>query len=299
MPPRRGKGRPGKKTVVQEEPAPPAAVEEDAASNTSSRPQSPQGMPDLPGPVVPAAPAVPPTAAPPPPAARAKRQKKEALNLTEDQEQDVADWYRSQEMLYNRRLAQYKRIDIKSRIIDQKAKELGCTAQQLKTWIDSMRTSVGKLTDPSKKPSGGAARILTDRDNWIMENFGYLERHIKRVDAGKRKKGGQLSQSLSAKTPTSSNRPTTEDDTSEAEEVIVDSSDDGGRDSDTSRSKGGPYKGDSSSSTRKMGAPPPSKKTSRRQPRHHHDCDASSLAASGDGIATQAVTQVSILLQLP
>ena len=118
MPPRRGKGRPGKKTVVQEEPAP-AAVEEDAGSNTSSRPQSPQGMPDLPGPVVPAEPAVPPTAAPPPPAAKAKRQKKEALNLTDDQEQDVADWYRSQEMLFNRRLAQYKRTDIKSRIIDQ------------------------------------------------------------------------------------------------------------------------------------------------------------------------------------
>ena len=53
---------------------------------------------------------------------------------------------------------------------------------------DSMRTSVGKLTDQSKKPSGGAARILTDWDNWIMEILGYLERHIKRVDAGKRKR---------------------------------------------------------------------------------------------------------------
>ena len=114
MPPRRGKGRAPKKTVVQEEPAP--AVEEDAGSNTStvSGPQNPQGMPDLPGPHVPAA--------------------EEPLNLTEDQEQDVADWYRAQEMLYNRRLAQYKRIDIKSRIIDQKAKELSCTSQQLKTW---------------------------------------------------------------------------------------------------------------------------------------------------------------------
>ena len=87
---------------------------------------------------------------------------------------------------------------------------------------DSMRTSVGMLTDPCKKPSGGAARILTDRDNWIMANFGYLERHIKRVDPGKRKKGGQLSHSLSAKSA-SSNRATTEDDeTSDADEFIVD-----------------------------------------------------------------------------
>ena len=103
---------PSKKTVVQQEPAP--AVEEDAGSNTSSRPQSPQGMPDLPGPLVPAVEvpaeaAVTGTAAPLPPAAKAKRHKKEPLNLTEDQEQDVADWYRSQEMLYNRRLAQSTR----------------------------------------------------------------------------------------------------------------------------------------------------------------------------------------------
>ena len=126
-----------------------------------------QVMPDLPGPVVPAddvaAAAVTEALALPPPAPKSKRQKKEPL--TEEQEQDVADWYRSQEMLYNQRLAEYKRIDIKSRIIDKKAKELSCTAQQLKTWIDSMGTSVGKLTDPTKKPSGGEAKILTDRDN--------------------------------------------------------------------------------------------------------------------------------------
>ena len=148
MPPRRGKGRATKKTVVQEEAGP--AVE-DAGINTStvSRPQSPQGMPDLPGPVVPAAAEVPAStaaaAAPPPPTAKAKRHKKEPLNLTEDQEQDVADWYRAQEMLYNRRLAQYKWIDIKPRIIDQKAKELSCTSQQLKTWTTPCGHQWGSL----------------------------------------------------------------------------------------------------------------------------------------------------------
>ena len=160
-----------------------------------------------------------------------------------------------------------------------------------------MRKSAGKLTDPTKKPSGGAARILTDRDNWIMENFGYLEKHIKRIDSGKRKKGGQLSHSLSIRRVSTSNRGTS-DDTTDAE-VILDTSDDG-RDSDTSRSKGGPFKG-SSSSSRSKGAPPPSKKTSRchQEPRHHQqDSDASTLAGSGGGVGytTQAVTQVSILL---
>ena len=253
------KGRASKKTVVQVEPT--TAVEDDLASTTSSvsRPQTSQVMPYLPGPDVPAddvaAAAVTAALALPPPAPKSKRQKKEPLNLTEEQEQDVADWYRSQKMLYNRRLAEYKRIDIKSRIIDEKAKELSCTAQQLKTWIDSMGTSVGKLTDPTKKPSGGEAKILTDRDNWIMENFGYLEKHIKRVHAGKKKKGGQLSHSLSAKSGSTSNRGTSDDDDTTDAEVILDTSDDG-RDSNTSRSKGGPFKGSSRS---KKGAPPPSR----------------------------------------
>ena len=165
-----------------------------------------------------------------------------------------------------------------------------------------MRTSVGKLTDPAKTPSIGAARILTDWDNWIMENFGYLEKHIKRVDAGKRKEGGQLSHSLSAKSGSTSNRGTSDDDDTTDADVILDTLDDG-RDLDTSRSKGGPFKG----SIRSKGSPPPSKKTSRRhqEPLHHQQqpqqvSDASTHAASGGGggFTTQAVTQVGILLQL-
>ena len=90
---------------------PTTAVEDDSASTTSSvsRPQTPQVMPDLPGPDVPAddvaAAAVTAASALPPPAPKSKRQK-EPLNLTEEQEQDVADWHRPQEMLYNRRLAE-------------------------------------------------------------------------------------------------------------------------------------------------------------------------------------------------
>ena len=297
MPPRRKAGAP-KKVVGNNDPSPttdvvpvdpaaasggPAAVpgaieEEESTSTASSRPLTPQ-VPDLPMPDVPV-----PVAAPaggtaeaageapaleglPPPAPRSKRVKKVDLVLTEDQEQDVADWYRSKEMLYNRHMAEYKRIDIKTKVIDEKAAELGCTTQQLKTWIDSMRTAVGKLTDPAKKPSGGAAKVRTDRDSWIMENFGYLEKHIKRVDAGKRKKGGQLSESLSR---VSSNRGTSDDETSEAE-IIHDTADDARESSDTmTTSKGGPFKGST------KGAPPPTKKTSRRlQEQQQQDSDTS------------------------
>ena len=125
-----------------------------------------------------------------------KRKKSDPLNMTREQEEEVADWYLKNQILYNRKRADYKQIDRKARIMEEKAVEIGCTAQQLKTWIDSMRTTVGKLTDPTKKQSED--RILTDRENWILENFRYLERHIRRVDTRKRKTGGKVSQTSSS-----------------------------------------------------------------------------------------------------
>jgi len=275
MPPRR-KGAP-KKVVRNKDPVPvDSAVESNSPG--SSRPVSPQ-VPDVPVPPAAsvAAPAgesadelageAPAPGGRPPPAPRSKRVRKDALFLTEDQEQDVADWYRSQELLYNRRLAEYKRTDIKSRILDEKAAELACTTAQLKTWIDSMRTAVGKLTDPTKKPSGGAAKVRSDRDDWIIENFGYLEKHIKRVDAGKRKKGGQLAESLGL---LSSKLGTSEEDT-EPEIIVHETSDDDNDVTADTRSKGGPFKGSSSSV---IGAPPPTKRTSRRQQQASDESDS-------------------------
>eukprot|EP00057_Strongylocentrotus_purpuratus_P021220 XP_011675694.1 PREDICTED: uncharacterized protein LOC105443788 [Strongylocentrotus purpuratus] len=120
-----------------------------------------------------------------------KRKKTPALHLSEEQEQDVADWYRSHELLYNRRMKEYKQANMKTRLYEEKAASLDppCTAKQLKVWIDSMRTSVGKLT---KKKSGQEAKEYTDRERWILENFGYLTDHIKRVGSEKRKQGGQV-----------------------------------------------------------------------------------------------------------
>ncbi|KAG0729875.1 hypothetical protein GWK47_029426 [Chionoecetes opilio] len=49
--------------------------------------------------------------------------------------------------------------------------------QQLKTWIESCRTRLGKITESR---SGQAALKLTDRDKWIKQMFGFLEEHIVR-----------------------------------------------------------------------------------------------------------------------
>ena len=121
-----------------------------------------------------------------------KRKKTPPLQMNEQQEQEIADWYRSHEMLYNRRLKEYKHVAVKTRLFEEKASQMDppCTAKQLKVWTDSMRTTLGKLT---RKKSGQEAKDYTDREKWILENFGYLTDHIRRIGPEKRKQGGQVS----------------------------------------------------------------------------------------------------------
>ena len=67
------------------------------------------------------------------------------------------------------------------RLIDDKAQTLSvpCTGLQLKTWLESIRTSAGKLI--KQGPSGTAKGNPTEREKWIIANFGFLEQHISRV----------------------------------------------------------------------------------------------------------------------
>ncbi|KAF5888694.1 histone-lysine N-methyltransferase PRDM9-like, partial [Clarias magur] len=131
-----------------------------------------------------------------------KKARAPALALKPEQEQEVVDWYRENEFLYNFKMADFKNREKRSRVVSEKAQQLGVTADQLTTWVKSMRDRTGKLT---KKQLSGSGRLpMTDRGKWILENFGYIQNFMKRVAEGKRKKRGQLSQK-----PSSRARPST------------------------------------------------------------------------------------------
>ena len=104
------------------------------------------------------------------------------MMLTEEQEQDVADWYRENEVLYNKCKKGYRDNKLKMTLFEEKASSLGprCTAQQLRTWIESMRTTVGKITR-NTSDSRDDARTMTDREKWVMDSFGFLQDHIRRI----------------------------------------------------------------------------------------------------------------------
>lgn len=160
-----------------------------------------------------------------------KKKKNPPLMLTPEQENDVAEWLKANEFLYNMKLLKFHKPELRERAYEEKAKELGIPdKKQLKTWVKSMRDRVGKIEN---MPSGSGAESLSERDQWIWDSFGHLTKHIRRTQEGKRKKGGQLAQSLGTKSAATSS--SYQPPASPVSDIIVDSSDGAG--SSVSRSR--------------------------------------------------------------
>lgn len=114
-----------------------------------------------------------------PPTATAAKKKKKSLVLSDEQEVELADWLKENPMLYTKSMKEYKNTAKKIDLWNSKAAELDLeSGPMLKTWYESVRTKVGKLSD---KKSGSATKDMTDRDTFLMQNFGFLASHIARV----------------------------------------------------------------------------------------------------------------------
>lgn len=112
------------------------------------------------------------------PAPKSKRTKRKALVLTEEQEVDLAEWIRIHPEIYSKGLKSYKDSGRKKKLWDDKAEELNIEYDVLRVWYESIRSKIGKLT---ASKSGSAAKEETDRDKFIMSNFGFLKEHISRM----------------------------------------------------------------------------------------------------------------------
>ena len=119
---------------------------------------------------------------------KTKKTKKRGIVLTEEQEVAMGEWIRDHPHLFTKSLKLYKDIAKKTKLWDDKAKELDIEPESLRTWYESIRSRVGKLTGKS----GSATVDATMRDTFIRANFGFLTDHIARVR-------GRTAQSVSIK----------------------------------------------------------------------------------------------------
>ena len=106
-----------------------------------------------------------------------RRKRAEPVHLKEEDEAALVDWLKGSPMFWNKGLNAYKCEKQKKELWHKKAAEFKLTPTQLKRWYYTMRTAYGKL---SKTQSGQEAKVLTEREQWIMTNFAFLKSHISR-----------------------------------------------------------------------------------------------------------------------
>ena len=104
--------------------------------------------------------------------------------LSDEEEVALADWLKENPCLYNKGLKEYRDVGVRNRLWAEKAEELHALhpeiegPQMRKTWYDTIRTRVGKLT---REASGTAVRKITDRDKFLKNTFSFLATHIARI----------------------------------------------------------------------------------------------------------------------
>ncbi|MEQ2206192.1 hypothetical protein XENOCAPTIV_025272 [Xenoophorus captivus] len=117
------------------------------------------------------------------------RKEKVVAMLTEEEEESMVEWLKTNPILYNRKLKNYKDTNRKEALWREMAGQMGQDILILKTWYTSLRTRYGRLKKLcAEKQSSG----LTERDSWILKCFEFLAPHILPVlkRRGKRRKVG-------------------------------------------------------------------------------------------------------------
>ncbi|XP_055518995.1 uncharacterized protein LOC129713746 [Leucoraja erinacea] len=106
----------------------------------------------------------------------------EPYEFSREQEGELVDWYRDNPELYDKNHRQFRNTKRRFMMLEDKAKEFpGCTCDQLCQFYKSQRTRYGRLTRSLHK-SGSGTRFVTERQQWIVEKWGFINDHIVRVE---------------------------------------------------------------------------------------------------------------------
>lgn len=90
-------------------------------------------------------------------------------SLSDETEQELVEWLQANTYLWLRSTKDYHR---KKAAWEQKAQELNITLKHLQNWWKNVKDWFVKL---SKKTSGQATRVLTERDKWILKNVAFYK----------------------------------------------------------------------------------------------------------------------------
>ncbi|KAM4570219.1 uncharacterized protein PAE49_009429 [Odontesthes bonariensis] len=97
---------------------------------------------------------------------------KQAWSLPDEVQQDMVEWLQGNSYLWLRSSKDYHK---KKSAWEMKAQEIGVTFKHLQNWWKNVKDWYVKL---SKKTSGQATKLLTDRDKWVLKNIAFYKSSI-------------------------------------------------------------------------------------------------------------------------
>ena len=115
--------------------------------------------------------------------ATTKREKK-TTTFSEEQKEEIIDFLIGNQVIYSKRLAGFKNVQLKERLWASQAQKMGTSVADLKIWYTSMRTMLGRLKKRAKK-SGEGGEVVTDMsttEQWVWTKFAFLRPHIETVE---------------------------------------------------------------------------------------------------------------------
>lgn len=101
-----------------------------------------------------------------------KRAKKGAYSLDIEHEKSMLEFLQENPLLWDIKLTDFRRTDKKNRLWEEQASRLDKTPDFLKGWFRSLRDT---FTRTDKRKSGDGAKELTEREQWIKDNFSFLK----------------------------------------------------------------------------------------------------------------------------
>lgn len=102
---------------------------------------------------------------------------KNKLILSTADEDDLVEWIRDNEELYDKASKLYKDTNRRKRLWRIKAASMEHDTAALMAWYENMRTRYSKLV---KVKSGDGKKDPTPREDWILKKFNFLSTHIMR-----------------------------------------------------------------------------------------------------------------------
>jgi arsenate reductase-like glutaredoxin family protein len=108
---------------------------------------------------------------------------KKSYVLKDEEEEKLLEWIEENEMLWNSKMKDYRRADKKAARWEDMAEQMGKTSKELQGWWQGIKDQFTKL---HRKKSGQAARLPTERQQWIQRRCKFLERVVRHKAASVR-----------------------------------------------------------------------------------------------------------------